>query len=121
MKSLIATIKTIYAQDRRLILWAFALMTLGLVIVVLTIANLAPGVADGTIVRYSDGGGYEKGEWWQMLSFVLMGLVLAGLHPLVAVRLYEKRGDSVATMFIVASIFLGMVVLMTLLRLVGEG
>ncbi len=121
MKSLFATIKTIYAQDRRLILWAFGLAMLGMAIVIAAVVNLAPGVADGTIVRYSDSGGYEKGEWWEMLSFVLMGLALVVLHPMVAVRVYEKRGGSVAMAFLMISILIGLVVLMTLLRLVGEG
>ena len=86
-----------------------------------TLWSLAPEGADGTIVRYSDGGGYEKGSWTYMLSFVVMGLILAVLHPLVALRIYEKRGGSVTVVFLVASMILGMVVFMTLQRLVGEG
>jgi len=120
MKSLFESIKTIYFQDRRVILWVMGLFLLGGLIVLMTVMNLAPGVADGMIVRYSDGGGYEKGGWGYMLCFAIMGVVLAVLHPFLAVRVYEKRGGSITVMFIVASMVLALVVLLTLMRLVGE-
>jgi len=121
VKSLIETIKNIWVNDRRVMLWLLLLIFMGVALIVVTAVNLAPGVADGVIVRYSDNGGYAKGGWGYMLGFIAMGLVLGVGHALLAVRIYEKRGGSVAVMFIVTSIFLILLVLLMLLRLVGEG
>ena len=121
MKSLIETIKHIYVNDRRLIIWLAMLILTGGLLMTVTAVNLTPGVADGVIVRYSDNGGYAKGGWGYMFGFVVMGLILGVGHALLAIRIYEKRGASVAIMFVIMSILLALLTLLILSRLVGEG
>ena len=120
VKNITDTVKQIYTHDRRVIWWIALLVVMGLAIIITTVWNLEIGVADGMIVRYSDGGGYEKGGWGYMLEFAVMGLILGVAHPLVAIRIYEKRGRATTIMFVVASIVLALAVNLTLMRLVGE-
>ena len=120
MKSFVETVKNIYCNDRRVFAWMVALFLVGVALVLVTMANLAPESADGLIVRYGDSGGYEKGSWTHTLGFGLFGVILAVLHPMFAVRLYERRGGSIAVMFMVVSIAIVLVAMQVLFRVLGE-
>lgn len=120
MKSLIETIKNIYFNDRRILVWVAILLVCSGLLILVTILNLSPEAEDGVIIRYGDSGGYEKGNWWYMIGFAMMGLVTGVLHPLFSVRIYEKRGASVAIMFLAISIMMVSLLSLVLMRLLGE-
>ena len=86
-------------------------------------------VSYGDIGRYQGGewssmsnsGGYHDGSWMNMFAFPLLALVFGGLHNLLAVKLYGKRGVAMAKVLVAISIGLVIFTFVVLARLLGEG
>ena len=121
VKELVANFKTIYHKDRKVLIWMIVLVLMGAGMILVPVVNLNPAVLR-TWVRYSDiNSGYAEGNWWYLLSFSVLGLVMSVGHCLLAARLYAKRGASVAMMFLVVSIAMIVVAMAFLVKILGRG
>ena len=69
----------------------------------------------------SNSGGYHDGSWQAMLVYPLFALIFGVLHNIVALRIYRKKGEKVANVFVTTTIALILLSLLTLWRLLGEG
>jgi len=86
-------------------------------------------VSYGDIGRYQGGewssmsnsGGYHDGAWHAMLVYPLFALIFGVLHNVIALRLYRKKGDKVASVFLVVTIAVILFAILILWRLLGEG
>ena len=109
------------------------LLLFSLILFVFSILHLNPSssvvkVSYGDIGRYQGGewssmsnsGGYHDGSWMEMLAFPVIAIVFGGLHNLIVVKLYERRGAALAVVFTVVSIFLVLLTFLVLVRLLGE-
>lgn len=73
------------------------------------------------LVEMRTAGGYRDGSWVDMLAFPLLAIVLGVVHNFIAVRMFVKRGDSVAKAFVLISIGVALSAILVLVRLLGEG
>lgn len=134
MKKLVEQVKQIYAEDKWLFFGMVALIVMGLVLLVVSLVNLSP---DAAVVKtgYSDIGSYQGGEWTEMqaaggyrdgswtslVTFGMMAVILGIVHPLIAVKLYSKRGSGMAMTLVLISMFLIILTRIVLGRLLREG
>lgn len=121
MKELVKDFKSIYKNDRRVLVTMFFLLLSGVGLFMLPIINL--NAATPKIwARYSDvSGGYAEGSWWYLLSFSVLAIVLTIVHCLLGARLYAKRGAGVAMTFLLISIAMVMIAASFLLKIIGGG
>lgn len=124
----------IRTKEHRLLGWMILLGLVAVVLLVFSLVSLRPNssvvkISYGDIGRYQGGewssmsnsGGYHDGSWMNMFAFPLLALVLGGLHNLLAVKLYGKRGVAMAKTLVVISIGLTIFAFIVLMRLLGEG
>lgn len=103
------------------LMWLMLLLFVGsLGLFVTTLVTLNPNVSV-TNVGYGDIGGYRTGGWISMLAFAIFAVILGVLHNLLAVKIYHKKGDGLAKVLVVTSIFLLIGAFVVLIRLLGEG
>ena len=134
MKKLVEHIKKIYAEDKGLFVALVLLIVMGIVLLVVSITSLSPEAA---VVKtgYSDigsyqggewtemqaAGGYRDGSWTSMITFGVIAVVLGFVHPLIAIKLYSKRGPGMAMLLTIFSMFLIILTRIVLGRLLREG
>ena len=105
-----------------------------IILFIYSMANLHPNasvvkVSYGDIGRYQGGewssmsnsGGYHDGAWQTMLVYPLFALIFGVLHNVIALRIYRKKGDKVASVFLAVTIAMILFTTLTLWRLLGEG
>lgn len=103
------------------LMWLMLLLFVGSMgLLVTTLVTLNPNVSV-TNIGYGDIGGYRTGSWINMLSFAILAIVLGVLHNLLAVKIFRKKGDGLAKVLVVTSIFLLIGAFVVLIRLLGEG
>ena len=101
--------------------WLMALLFVGsLGLFITTLVTLNPNVSV-TNVGYGDIGGYRTGNWVNMLAFAIFAIILGILHNLLVVKVFRKKGDGLAKVLVVTSIFLLIGAFIVLIRLLGEG
>ncbi|MBQ6355022.1 hypothetical protein IJJ18_01185 [Candidatus Saccharibacteria bacterium] len=126
--------KEIYKNHKGLFYRMLILAVLAFGLFVFSIVTLSPS---SSVVKtgYSDigsfetvsveeaqsAGGYQDGSWLNMLSFPILAIILGVLHNLIAIKLYKRRGESMARVFVTMSAILAVLVIITLARLVAEG
>lgn len=134
MKKLVEHVKKIYAEDKGLFFALVALILMGIVLLIVSVTNLSPEAA---VVKtgYSDigsyqggewtemqaAGGYRDGSWTSMLTFGVIAVILGIVHPLIAIKLYSKRGSGMALTLTFLSMFLIVLARVVLGRLLREG
>ena len=134
MKGLIADLKEVYEKHRTLFTLMVVMLVLSIVLLIYSVVNLHPGnsvikVSYGDIGRYQGGewssmsnsGGYHDGAWQAMLVYPLFSLVFGFLHSVIALQIFRKKGDKLASVFVITTIFLILLTLLILWRLLGEG
>ena len=134
MKNLAENLKVISSKHKGLMGMMILLVVLAVVLLIYSALCLQPS-ASVVKVGYGDIGGYQGGEWSSMansggyhdgswvniLAFPLLAIVFGFLHNLLAVRLFEKKGEGLAKIFIVMTIGLVLATFIVLGRLTGEG
>lgn len=121
MKELAEDYKSIFKKDRGLLWWMGLDFLLSVWLFVLPIANLDPAKPK-VWARYSDiGNGYSQGDWWYLLSFSILAIVLGVGHVLISARLYTKRGKDIARLFLGMSVAIIIIAIRFLMSIVGEG
>lgn len=133
MKDFKADLKLIYREHRPLLYMMVGLLMLALILLIYAILNLKTGavvkIGYGDIGRYQGGewssminsGGYYDGSWVNMLAFPILAIMFGGLHNILAVKLFKKRGEGLAMVLVVMSICLVLMSFVVLGRLLGEG
>jgi len=121
MKELAEDYKSIFKKDRGLLWWMGLDFLLSVWLFVLPIANL-DSAKPKVWARYSDiGNGYSQGDWWYLLSFSILAIVLGVGHVLISARLYTKRGKDIARLFLGMSVAIIIIAIRFLMSIVGEG
>lgn len=126
--------KEIYKEHKGLFGGMIFLMIISLVFLVFSLVNLRPtsasvntgygdfgSFAGGDLVEMQNGGGYRTGKWVTMLIFPVFAIIVGVMHSLVAMRLYERRGEGIAKAFVGISVMLIVMAFIILVRLLGEG
>ena len=134
MKEWLETVKEIYQKKKSLFYMMVLLLVLSIILMVYALLNLETTssvvkVGYGDIGRYQGGawssmvnsGGYHDGAWWNMLAFPLLALVFGILHNLLVVKLYKRKNEGMAKVFVMISILLVIATFVVLLRLLREG
>jgi hypothetical protein len=103
MKEIVANFKKIYANDRWLLVAMFFLFLVSFALEVFVFFALRP---TSVMIRtgYADIGGYRDGKWHYMLSFMVLGAIVAIINNILAAKVYGKKGAGVSALFIFASI-----------------
>lgn len=73
----------------------------------------------GEFLSLWNSGGYKTGDFSAVLVFPIFGGILAILHNLLAIQIFNRRGKGFAQLFLIISILVGIVAFGVLLRLVG--
>ena len=133
MKKILVDFKEIYVKHRTLATLIVVLFVMSLVLFVYTIFNLKPNtsvikVSYGDIGRYQGGewssmsnsGGYHDGAWQSMLVYPLFAGIIGVLHSVIAIRLFHKKGEPIARIFVFFSMLLILLVFLIFWRLLGE-
>lgn len=120
-------------NHRRLFITMVILLILSLGLLVFSLLNLK--ISSSTVhVGYSDIGSYQGGEfdetrgssgyisgrWIDMLAFPILAIVLGVMHNLVALRLYKKRGEASARVFVMISLLVLVSAVLVFWRLTQE-
>lgn len=126
--------KEIYKEHRGLFRWMVALLVLSVAFLVFGLVTLSPSSAvvktgysdigsyeSGTFDTVKTAGGYRDGNWSNMFVFPIMAIILGVFHNLIAVKLYRRRGEGMARVFVVMSIVVLVGAWLILIRLLGEG
>lgn len=112
----------LFFQDRPMVFLLMGMVLLAVVLIVVGMLDVS--VHDVQLpVRYSDFGTTNtyRDKWYYLLSFPLLGLLVASLHSLIAVKLTSKSRQ-LAVLFMGASLCLlvyGIVVTLAVLHLVS--
>ena len=134
MKDLVKDLKEVYVKHRSMFTLMVVMVVFSIILFIYSMANLHPNasvvkVSYGDIGRYQGGewssmsnsGGYHDGAWQAMLAYPLFALIFGVLHNMIALRIYRKKGDKVASVFLTVTIAMILFTTLTLWRLLGEG
>ena len=134
MRGLIKDLKEVYDKHRTLFTLMVVSFVLSMLLFIYSLANLHPNasvvkVSYGDIGRYQGGewssmsnsGGYHDGSWQAMLVYPLFAVIFGFLHSVIALRIFRKKGEEVASLFVIVTMFLILFTLLILWRLLGEG
>ena len=134
MKDLVKDLKEVYVKHRSMFTLMVVMAVFSIILFIYSMANLHPNasvvkVSYGDIGRYQGGewssmsnsGGYHDGAWQTMLVYPLFALIFGVLHNVIALRIYRKKGDKVASVFLAVMIAMILFTTLTLWRLLGEG
>jgi len=134
MKDLVKDLKEVYVKHRSMFTLMVVMVVFSIILFIYSMANLHPNasvvkVSYGDIGRYQGGewssmsnsGGYHDGTWQTMLVYPLFALIFGVLHNVIALRIYRKKGDKVASVFLAVTIAMILFTTLTLWRLLGEG
>lgn len=128
------TIGEIYRKHKKLFVLMVILLVLSLGLLVFSLLNLK--ISNSTVhVGYSDIGsyqggdftetkgtsGYVSGRWMDMLAFPVLAIILGAMHNFIAIKLYKRRGEASARVFVMMSILVLISAILVLWRLTGEG
>lgn len=124
----------IYREHKKLLYAMGMLVFVSLVLLVYVIVNLKASdstmkVGYGDIGRFQGGewssminsGGYYDGSWLNLFEFAILSLIFGILHNLMAVKIFEKKGEAVARIFVICSILMVIFAFMIFSRLISEG
>lgn len=119
MKSLKDAFLKVYREQRVLFVMMILTFLFGVFVIIFSIVSINPNSA---VVRigYGDIGGYRDGSWTNLLAFPLLALLFGVFHNFLALRIFEKRGDGVAKVFVVITFLLLVGAFVIFLRLLGE-
>ncbi len=96
-----------FVRDRTMVTLAGALLALGVAyIIYVTVALESSDLQVAT--RYTAFGDthFYRNKWYYLLSFVLFGVVLLGVHIALAVKLYGRQQKQVAAALLWLTLFL---------------
>lgn len=121
MKDLAEDYKAIWKKDRGLLGWMAVNFLLNLWLFLMPIVNLNSSHPK-VWARYSDvSTGYQQSDWWYLISFSIIAVVLGIGHILMSARLFTKRGKDIARLFLGVSIAITIIALRFLMSILGEG
>ena len=120
MKTFFADIKTIYRNERLMLVMMILNLLASIGLFVFGIINLNPSSAV-VKVGYGDIGGYRDGSWADMLAFPLLAIIFGIFHNLIAVRIFRKRGAGMTKFFLGTTTALIIGAFIVLIRLTKEG
>ena len=134
MKDLVKDLKEVYVKHRSMFTLMVVMAVFSIILFIYSMANLHPN-ASVVKVSYGDIGRYQGGEWSSMsnsggdhdgagqtmLVYPLFALIFGVLHNVIALRIYRKKGDKVASVFLAVTIAMILFTTLTLWRLLGEG
>lgn len=120
MKELVKDFQAIYQQDRGMLVVMGVVILSSLVLIVSALIGLDPATPKLRAAQYSDLRGYVEGDWWYLISFGVLGLLLGLVHSLLAAKIYVKRGSGAALAFLCATLVAILIVTIFLWRILGE-
>lgn len=134
MKDLAKDLKEVYVKHRTMFTLMVVVTIFSIILFIYSIVNLHPNasvvkVSYGDIDRYQGGewssmsnsGGYHDGPWQAMLVYPMFALLFGILHNVIALRIFRKKGDKIANIFLAVTIALILFATLILWRLLGEG
>ena len=134
MKNLGETFAEIRKEHRKLFVAGVILTALSVILLGFSLfsmkfssATVRVGYADigsyqgGEVDEIRSNSGYVSGKWMEMLAFPLLAVVLGVMHNLIAVKLYQRRGEAMSLAFVIMSIAVVAGAILVLMRLLGEG
>lgn len=134
MKDLAKDLKEVYVKHRTMFTLMVVVAVFSIILFIYSIVNLHPNasvvkVSYGDIGRYQGGewssmsnsGGYHDGLWQAMLVYPMFALLFGILHNVIALRIFRKKGDKIANIFLAVTIALILFATLILWRLLGEG
>lgn len=134
MKDLAKDLKEVYVKHRTMFTLVVVVTVFSIILFIYSIVNLHPSasvvkVSYGDIGRYQGGewssmsnsGGYHDGPWQAMLVYPMFALLFGILHNVIALRIFRKKGDKIANIFLAVTIALILFATLILWRLLGEG
>ena len=118
MKKFLKILQDIFQEHKVLLVLMLILFIMGLAFFIFSLFCLKPGTPVANI-GYSDLEGYRSGSWGNLIAFPLLAVLFGILHNLLAMRIFQKRGASLAQVFVVITIFFLIGAFIVLLRLIG--
>ncbi|MBQ6130317.1 hypothetical protein IJI72_01325 [Candidatus Saccharibacteria bacterium] len=132
MKEIGLGFKKIFREEKGLLLLMGLLFVLGVALAIHTLIKFKVGTtmfyvgyadiggfSGGDFLSLWNSGGYRTGDYWAVLVFPIMGLILAVLHNMLAIQIFNRRGKGFAQLFLLMSLLVGGVAFGVLLRLAG--
>ena len=120
MKDLAKDLKEVYVKHRTMFTLMVVVTIFSIILFIYSIVNLHPN-ASVVKVSYGDIGRYQDGPWQAMLVYPMFALLFGILHNVIALRIFRKKGDKIANIFLAVTIALILFATLILWRLLGEG
>ena len=118
MKDLVKDLKEVYVKHRSMFTLMAVMTIFSIILFIYSIVNLHPN-ASVVKVSYGDIGRYQGGEWSSMSNSG--GYHDGAWHAMLVYPLFRKKGDKVASVFLVVTIAVILFAILILWRLLGEG
>ena len=109
----------VYQSERGVLVLMILNLLISIVLMIFTFTKLNPN-SSSIKIGYGDIGGYRDGSWTNTLGFAIAAILFGGLHNLLALRIYEKRGGGMAKFFLLTTTMLIMGTFVVLIRLSRE-
>ncbi|MBR3270119.1 hypothetical protein IKG07_02630 [Candidatus Saccharibacteria bacterium] len=120
MKDLKEDIKTIYKNERLMLVMMILNFLASLALLIFSFIKINP--ASSVIkIGYGDIGGYRDGSWTDLIAFPLLAILFGIMHNFIAVRIFHKRGAGMTKFFLITTTVLIVGAFIVLSRLVQEG
>lgn len=110
-----------YLRDRTMTALTIALFLMGISYIIYIAFALQPSDLQ-VATRYTAFGGahFYRNKWYYLLSFVMFGVILVGVHTALAVKLYGRGQRQLAMALLVFTLFLfviGWIIARSVLRI----
>lgn len=121
MRSLPIDLIKSYLRDRTMVSLTIALFLMGVAYTIYVVLALEPSDLQ-VATRYTAFGDahFYRNKWYYLLSFVLFGVILAGVHTALAIKLYGRQQRQLAIALLVLTVFLfvtGWIIARSVLRI----
>lgn len=119
MKRLFEIIPAIWKDSKGTIALMLLNLMVGAMLIISSLANLRPNELVIKIA-YGDLSGYQDGAWYYLASFGVVGIMVAAVQNLIAVKIYRDKGRGVAGIFLIAGLLVGVAAWVMLTWVVGD-
>jgi hypothetical protein len=119
MKDIITGIKEIAKNDHKVLIGIILVLLSSSVFIVMSLTNVKPSNLQ-VVFRYASlGENYYNSAWYYLYTFPFLGVVLGLLHNLLTVKVYTKKGSTVALWFVGSGIILLLLTVITMSKILG--
>lgn len=115
MKELIQSLKGV-TKDKKILFTMIGLFVASVILIIISLVNIRVNNLQIWSRYASFGENYYKAKWYYLFAFTFEGLIIGIFHNLLAARLFAKKGRIITMLFLLISIGIVLLSIVTLAR-----